>query len=92
MAYQRGPTSAQGPEAPRAEMSCNVDFSIYYSIFIYFHTKIALVNEDKILKHLTAQLFIVKYCTVTSLICIFAEHAGMGDCDVTDHTMQIMHT
>ena len=40
---------------------------------IYFKAEIAVVNEDKILKYLTTDLFVVTYFfIVTSLICIFA--------------------
>ena len=45
---------------------------------IYYQAKIAVVNEDKILKYLTTDLFVVTYFfIVTSLICIFCTRADI---------------
>jgi hypothetical protein len=45
---------------------------------IYYQAKIAVIDEDKILKYLTIDLFVVTYFfIVTSLICIFCTHADI---------------
>jgi hypothetical protein len=63
---------------------------------IYFQAEIALVNEDKILKYLTIDLFVVTnfslwrhwytfFARVLILICIFCTAFWyMGNCDVTN--------
>jgi cation transport ATPase len=57
-------------------MPCDMDFSMYYSI--YYQAKIAVINEDKILKYFTIDLFVVTYCfIVTLLICIFCTRADI---------------
>jgi hypothetical protein len=42
---------------PRADMPCDMDFSMYYSFILFiiyymYQAKIAVVNENKILKYL----------------------------------------
>jgi hypothetical protein len=52
---------------------------MHYSLFvIYYEAKIVLIDEDKILKYLTIDLFVVTYFfIVTSLICIFCARADI---------------
>jgi hypothetical protein len=51
--------------ATRADMPCAMDYSmtLYKSMIYtyYYQAKIAIVNEDKILKYLTIDLFVVTY-------------------------------
>jgi hypothetical protein len=50
----------------------------------YYQAKISVINEDKILKYLTIDFFVVTYFfIVTSLICILCTH--------TDNDMHFLH-
>jgi hypothetical protein len=51
---------------------------------MYYQAKIVIIDEDKILKYLTEDLFVVTYFfIVMSVICIFRMHA--------DPDMHILH-
>ena len=84
--------SALGPKisalaafGPRADMGplgliCHAIWIVACIILfiIYYQAKIAVINEDKILKYLIIDLFVVTYFfIVTSLICIFCTHADI---------------
>jgi hypothetical protein len=57
----------------RADMPCDVDLACIILFIIYYHVKIAVGNENKILKYLTLDLFVVTYFfIVTPLICFLA--------------------
>jgi hypothetical protein len=62
-------------------LACIILFIIYYQV------KITVINEDKSLKYLTIDLFVVTYFFIVTLLIIytfFARLADMGNCDVAN--------